>query len=542
MAIWVLARNALGMIGVGGAQSILNDETRKLWDTPLSDGGALPSPPSTGIRIYTPPAGLSSPLPSRRLPVTGGEGISGMAPPKPDSGSGTKDAGKPVTTVNQVLNTRTFGSLLSTGISDEGLEIPTYKDTNTYSRWQTEQTKKQERLIAQIPKTFGANTILRESEVTSSTTEPKPKTKEELTAELHDRAFILNLKSTRLSNDPTIDYIYTTEGILEYFAIQVNRSNVADYPVYSLIPKSYNGREIEAAIDDRTTQTDFLEVVSLAEEYSNGLFPLKLPRYLTQEKDDKTQVEINSTSELVFYLFLQVDTLFGQFPIEIEIEDSNLLESGNQSKTISLPNLGESIAEMMGVTLNNSQSIELLVNLCIKNLIQGGQSLSNELTVRSYVKAISDYLGYKPKYSDEEADILFSPDKTNIAEFLEPSKLKVTRIEHDSDKDLQDDLFTLLQSAAIIRAVNQRSIQTGTEEQQIKNIINSYLQTIDDTKPIGSDPEDNEIKDSWSIFTEEVEQGFIGSSGISDATNPYGKPFGNRPRIKTIGNDDNPTS
>jgi hypothetical protein len=54
-------------------------------------------------------------------------------------------------------------------------------------------------------------------------------------------------------------------------------------------------------------------------------------------------------------------------------------------------------------------------------------------------------------------------------------------------------------------------------------------------KDSGAPQGDGEGRDDFDVWAERVERGFIEEPGVTDPTNPYGRDYERRPRIRKIG-------
>ena len=268
-------------------------------------------------------------------------------------------------------------------------------------------------------------------------------------------------------------------------------------------------------------------------------FPLEVPTSLTQVLQDpngsEDQVEKEKLYSFVDWLFWQnsvIDDLFGQFPIDIEIEDTDLIKTGNQKLEIRLPNLAETLAELTGKILTNESTINALLAIAQRNLTETG--MTKQQAIKNYYLNLAnhEYLGFKTNKNVIEVDYLFNPKvldedtkKQTLEKALEPSKLPLVIDVNDDKNTLEGELAVLTEAARIIKA---RFFRKFTANEDIKG------QIINRTKESAAllDKFKEQDLESLAAFFTAVENGFINFDGNLDPGNPYGRPFENRPKVK----------
>jgi hemerythrin-like domain-containing protein len=126
----------------------------------------------------------------------------------------------------------------------------------------------------------------------------------------------------------------------------------------------------------------------------------------------------------------------------------------------------------------------------------------------------------------------FTPEKEKLDELLKEVELEYRGWENADKEDLNDQLAPLLELAAMWKAQNYRHIANGAVS-ILRQLLERGGQMPKDMDNVAGETGE----DKWSQFLEEVEQGFIGQSGITDNLHPYGKDFERRPRVRKIGED-----
>jgi hypothetical protein len=174
------------------------------------------------------------------------------------------------------------------------------------------------------------------------------------------------------SPDYNADKYYQTcynwlDLIKHLLTVQHYRLGLNDYPVY--VPKSLKNmpkdpqeiEELQALLNNVANSNNKGDYDAMVESdvFKKYMEPLPhLTRY--QSWQSKT-----------------LDELLGSFPIDIHIEDSDLIRVGDQSVDISLPNIAESLAEIIGLLLGSKSLIEANLNASLRGL---GEIFSNRLT------------------------------------------------------------------------------------------------------------------------------------------------------------------
>lgn len=229
-----------------------------------------------------------------------------------------------------------------------------------------------------------------------------------------------------------------------------------------------------------------------------------------------------------------IDHGIGAFPFEIKVEDSDLIKTGNQTITGKFPNISESLAELIGLTITNKALGELNSEIGFRILGDVGGTKKQGFVSYKLLEAIADYLGFKTKQKTEKIGLSYNPlvgivtGTDRLSEALKPTEIDIVIEEEDEKRSLEEKLELLLEAARIVKAVHFRKIgQDGIEE--LKQFF----------KDVASN-EDDQI--DFDTFIEEFEQGFTQRANLTDNLNPYGRSFDRRPKVRELGDQsDNPT-
>ena len=265
-------------------------------------------------------------------------------------------------------------------------------------------------------------------------------------------------------------------------------------------------------------------------------YPVTVPTSLTGKSNDT--LALPHLTRFQSWQTKQLDALLGQYPIEIDIEDSDLVKVGSQKLKVKLPNVAESLAEIMGLLITTRGLADASVNVGIRTLSELG--VTRETVTKGYYKteAIEDYLGYELKRKTIVVPHFFNPhgEKAgdpveNLSDFLKLGKTDLEIEEYAENKGLEFKLTTLLEAARIIKAHFWRSV--SLDENSFKDQMNHLLRRGEEATSKADEALNKES--DFDAYLEEVEQGFTGKAGIKDPVNPYGRPYDQRPKITEIG-------
>ncbi|NER83606.1 MAG: hypothetical protein F6K42_29480, partial [Leptolyngbya sp. SIO1D8] len=138
------------------------------------------------------------------------------------------------------------------------------------------------------------------------------------------------------------------------------------------------------------------EIEELLREIYNRLgcaeYPVSAPVNVALE-DEGTQA-IENLTQLSEWMFRQIDGISGQFPIEIEIEDTDPTTEGRQTETVSLPNISEALAEIFGLTYRSQMTSDLNADILIRLIGEVISGKNAAIIAQSYAKANASFLGY----------------------------------------------------------------------------------------------------------------------------------------------------
>lgn len=292
--------------------------------------------------------------------------------------------------------------------------------------------------------------------------------------------------------------------------------------------------------DDALLQTLLEKVEKLSQIVGVDEYPASLPESLISKDEGfignlipNPNVEIPNLTRLLGWYVERFDEIMGQFEIPIQVKDADPTTPGDQPVGFKLSNMAESVAEMMGLLLQASINLEILVNMNTRTMVETGQDKQQNFKSYMLMQAIAEYLGFEQKDVIAKMPLSFNPAKDNLEEMLKETEMTVTVTDYNEKGNLRSNLVDLLQAAAIIRAVYWRKLDIkGNIKEQVINLIKGYGKVSDE---IGGQKKDENNKDDFDRFTDDAEVGFTNTTGITDTVNPFGRNYSERPRIRQIG-------
>jgi hypothetical protein len=315
-------------------------------------------------------------------------------------------------------------------------------------------------------------------------------------------------------------------------------------------------------------------------------FPFKVPVSLLlepsdlegmdeEELDEKAYEQIESIPQLILWLTRALDELIGKFPITMEIGETDLLdlndeyaawkastpeeddslpfylkndklisyreEDGRIIKTVKVPNLAEAVAEMMGSGLAESQRNTLLLEIVSRALFEIGSNKNVTVNANAWIEAIADYLGFATTDKVKDVEYTYNPVVNqekyadSIIKQLEPTKVLVALPEYDDKQTMETHMVVMREIHGIVKAALTEGI--GKTDGQLFQRVKDFAAELGLSAPAQDDPSKPKPPDEFDQLLEQIERGFIDQPGITDVTNPYGREYNKRPRIRRLTNE-----
>lgn len=297
---------------------------------------------------------------------------------------------------------------------------------------------------------------------------------------------------------------------------------------------------LDSKVDLVTEDVDKLSEIVGVEEY-----PLSLPASLISRDDGwlggilpDASVAIPNLAKLHAWEIERFDEVVGQFSVDIQVKDSDPTTPGDQPVGLKIPNIAEGIAEGIGMLLQTSYNTEALLNIAVRNLIETGSDKIQNYKSYMLLQSLIDYVGYKYDEVETTIPMTFTPGLERLDEMLTDCQQKIQVAEFNEKLGLPDDLRKFLECWSMVKATHFRKIDTlGTAAQTAANVmgvIRGMQSTLD---KVNEDPDGTLPHEQSERFYEDVESGFTTEPGATNTTDPYGVPFGERPKIRQIGID-----
>ncbi|MGL6342334.1 MAG: hypothetical protein ACRC80_24700, partial [Waterburya sp.] len=162
-------------------------------------------------------------------------------------------------------------------------------------------------------------------------------------------------------------------------------------------------------------------------------FPCKVPEDITLdleavnsedllEKLATRTIDIPTQSQFNSWQFRQLDAILGRFPIRIDIEDNDLIQTGSQTARIRLPNVAETLAELTGKVLQNDAKVNAIIGIAMRLLVETATDKLTNIKTHYLTEAITEYLNFKDKKS--RISVPFTFDLSKLQKETEEGELK----------------------------------------------------------------------------------------------------------------------
>lgn len=250
----------------------------------------------------------------------------------------------------------------------------------------------------------------------------------------------------------------------------------------------------------------------------------KLPKSLSGRGTE--QVSHDNYADLMIWFAGQMSALLGDTEIVITQKDSSLLEEGNQERQLRFENLAEAMADALGLLLENQAKVDAIYRAAAQGLAQAGVAATSAAKGLEYLEDVVDFLDYETEEKSFDFPLFFTPDKDVPHEALKPSTAKLVYQAFTGKRSFNSFRFTMEQCAAIIRAVYWQRV----DDDSIKR-FEGTMDSLRQSKKWEDGSENTGDLDTW---IERVEQGFPEAPGNVEQSQPYGAPYGQRPKIRKL--------
>lgn len=160
------------------------------------------------------------------------------------------------------------------------------------------------------------------------------------------------------------------------------------------------------------------DTAKIRESSGSDRYPMVLPEYLLDDFIDKP-VQIPDQVAYNVWLLKQIDALVGLFPIKIERTDEN-----GQKQMLKFENIAEAIAELTGLLAQIAFDADTAVNIGTRATGEAVGAKAAALQAGSYLKAITDYMGFQGQAVSIDVPISVTPGAVGLDGKLQESELK----------------------------------------------------------------------------------------------------------------------
>lgn len=201
-------------------------------------------------------------------------------------------------------------------------------------------------------------------------------------------------------------------------------------------------------------------------------YPIKTPRWLVTNQGGG-DVTHQSLTQFNFWLMRQLDALIGEFPISVEIEDSDPTTAGQQKKQIKLYNLAESLAEIYGLSAKTAIDSDVHTSFLMRLAAETMAAKTAALIAQDYASANASFLGYKGNQVKRDVQFSFDPTKLDSLEtILNASNQQILGWQNEDRESVVEYLQKIMFSAGLIKTVFFRK---GSDLQRILKEVKEFL-------------------------------------------------------------------
>lgn len=333
-----------------------------------------------------------------------------------------------------------------------------------------------------------------------------------------------------------LERVYQILGGDNWFtAGQTPSLNISENSIKSFGQSMFGENSDQTAETKCTSLIDLTSANTAINYYRLGLqeLPATLPESLISKDEGfignlipNPNATIHNYIKLFGWYVERYDELMGQWELAIEVKDTDPSTPGEQPKGIKLPNLAEATAEIFLLAFQAYSNTEILLNLLTRNLIETGTDKQQNFITYKLLQSLTDWVGFKQKDISLEMPLTFSPEKTRYDEIMQESKVKVNCVEFDEKFGLEADFMRFREAAAILQAQYKRKLDPNGDIQA--QILKYILDTFRGVNKVNGDDENLEE------FFNQVENGFTDIPSVGDPTQPYGRPYEQRPKIRDL--------
>ncbi len=272
-------------------------------------------------------------------------------------------------------------------------------------------------------------------------------------------------------------------------------------------------------------------------------YPASLPASLISKDEGflgnlipNANKEIPNLTQFLAWYVERFDEIMGQWEIPIEIKDSDPSKPGDQPLGVKLPNMAEAIAEIFTLALQTNLNSETLLNFAVRTAAETVTDKQQNFITYKLLQSMAEWAGYKQKEIKLKMPILFSLGKTRYDEILNESEIDVACVDFDEKFGLGADLMRFREAVAILQANYKKKVDPNGDVKG--QILKHLLDTFATVNKVSGEDDDKDFEK----FLTDVENGFINTPGANNTTEPYGRPYNQRPKIRDLTDNQPPTT
>ncbi|MEP0868874.1 hypothetical protein NDA01_03560 [Trichocoleus desertorum AS-A10] len=289
---------------------------------------------------------------------------------------------------------------------------------------------------------------------------------------------LFNVKLFRVSDEEelVLGLKDTYPWLYSEFCTRIPAVNLPDPPPPPppgpILPPPLNNPPREPCCMNCAEQDRLLRLI--AKRLGTDDYPASVPKSLLTDRGSEQQ-QIESLTQFLGWFVQQVDSLAGEFPIEINVEDIDPTKPGKQSKKVKVPNLAEAIAELYGLALKNTVDSDIHTNFMMRLAAEIIATKNAAIVTQDYARANATFLGYKANPKRRKVNYAFNPEGLESLEtVLQESEKYVQGWQEDDPETVVGFLQRIVFSAGIIKAAFLRNKdQLGNLKGDLDNLLKS---------------------------------------------------------------------
>jgi hypothetical protein len=175
---------------------------------------------------------------------------------------------------------------------------------------------------------------------------------------------------------------------------------------------------------------------------------------------NSSKTTIRTIPGLIAHFYSEFDGVFGQFPMEVEIEDVDPTTKEKEEEKIKYPNLSEMIADIFSVLVQTNQGVSLIGAGIPRLAVEIVAAKNAAIVGESYARANAGYLGYQSQQTEVKVGYAFDLEEKEdkaLLDIYQNSEGKLI-LQTESDKSsVAEALGKILLATEILKATSTRS-------------------------------------------------------------------------------------